>query len=275
MASLTLKDKAYLEKYLQMESGFCLDFGNDRLQEFILKYVNIDIYSSKYQYFGDSKAKRIRAFWEVETNYNVALLMKSFIEYYEAGTVKNPSFFNATEELKNEVDRIINSLLENNEVTEIKQIMPVNNDRTSELLVEEIRNLISKNQPEVALDRLHTYYMSFVRGLCNTHSINFNEKETLNAIFGKYVKFIEKENIVESEMTISILKYSISLLDKFNHVRNNGSLAHDNTLLNTKESMFILDILIKLKNYIDNIEYELKDRKRNEERKQFNIDLLF
>jgi hypothetical protein len=42
-------------------------------------------------------------------------------------------------------------------------------------------------------------------------------------------------------MTEIILKTSISVLDAFNDVRNNRSLAHDNALLNREESLLIFN----------------------------------
>mgnify|MGYP006447054011 CR=1 FL=1 len=60
------------------------------------------------------------------------------------------------------------------------------------------------------------------------HEIEYEKKESLNAIFGKYVKNLVKLEKIESEMTVKILKFSISILDSFNYIRNNKSLAHDN-----------------------------------------------
>jgi hypothetical protein len=45
------------------------------------------------------------------------------------------------------------------------------------------------------------------------------------------------ETLIESRMTETILKSSISVLEAFNEVRNNKSLAHDNELLNESERM--------------------------------------
>jgi hypothetical protein len=42
-------------------------------------------------------------------------------------------------------------------------------------------------------------------------------------------------------MTLQILKNAIGVFDKFNHVRNNQSLAHDNDLLHKSEARFIFD----------------------------------
>src|SRR5699024_10226299 len=87
---------------------------------------------------------------------------------------------------------------------------------------------------------------------------------TINAIFGKYIKHIESLGLVESDMTKAILKYSINLLDKYNHVRNNSSLAHDNKLLNYKESLYIFDTLARLKGFIDNIEDDMRLKQKQE-----------
>ena len=47
----------------------------------------------------------------------------------------------------------------------------------------------------------------------------------LHSIFGEYVKRLRDEGWVESEMGVRILKPSISVLEAFNDVRNNRSLA--------------------------------------------------
>jgi hypothetical protein len=60
-------------------------------------------------------------------------------------------------------------------------------------------------------------------------------------LFGEYVKSIEKGGVIESEMTLRILKSTISTLDAFNDVRNNRSLAHDNPVLNYDEALLIFN----------------------------------
>ena len=47
--------------------------------------------------------------------------------------------------------------------------------------------------------------------------------------------------LIESEMTLRILKSSISTLEAFNDVRNNRSLAHDNPVLNYDEALLIFN----------------------------------
>jgi len=52
-----------LERLLDMESGYVLEFTNRTFQEFILENSNIDIYDEKYNYRSGSKAKSYNYFW--------------------------------------------------------------------------------------------------------------------------------------------------------------------------------------------------------------------
>ena len=68
---------------------------------------------------------------------------------------------------------------------------------------------------------MHTFVIKYVRELCSRHGIAFEKDTPLHSLFGLYVKFLQKNNLVESEMSERILKSSISVLDTFNDVRNN------------------------------------------------------
>jgi hypothetical protein len=82
MSDLTSIEKLKLERLLEMGSGYVLDFYNKTFQEFILENVNIDIDNDKYFYKGSSKANRLRAFWEKESNLIVGELLEKLIEYW-------------------------------------------------------------------------------------------------------------------------------------------------------------------------------------------------
>jgi len=277
MANLTYEDKAYLEKYLMMESGWCLDFGNDSLQHFVFDNVRLDIYDNKYDKYGGSKAKRIRAVWDKESDFIIGKLLKSFIQYYKAKRITNPDYFNATREIEESCEKITERLLSAGISQHTDLITPLYDETDFSKLATSIKEHIEKNEPELALDRLHTFYVKFIRGLCTQHQIHYSNAESLNAIFGKYIKYIDSLGAVESGMTKSILKYSINLLEKYNDVRNNMSLAHDNKLLNYKESLYIFDTLARLKGFIDGIEEDLKLKQKQEEAKsqETSVELPF
>lgn len=82
MSDLTSIEKLKLERLLEMGSGYVLDFYNKTFQQFILENVNIDIDNDKYFYKGSSKANRLRAFWEKESNPIVGELLEKLIEYW-------------------------------------------------------------------------------------------------------------------------------------------------------------------------------------------------
>lgn len=82
MSSLTHIEKRCLEKIFQMECGYVLDFSNRTFEEFFDQH-NVDIYNSKYEAYGTSKANRLRAFWKLEPDQNVGTVLSGMLDYYE------------------------------------------------------------------------------------------------------------------------------------------------------------------------------------------------
>lgn len=82
MSSLTHIDKHCLEKIFRMESGYVLNFSDRTFSEFFDQY-NVDIYSPKYQASGTSKANTLRAFWELEPDQKVGIVLSGMLDYYE------------------------------------------------------------------------------------------------------------------------------------------------------------------------------------------------
>ena len=83
MSSLTNTDKRYLEKILDMKGGYVLDYSDLTFGEFFNRYT-IDIHGLKYQTYGTSKAKKMRAFWEHEPDSLVSTVLSEMLDSYEA-----------------------------------------------------------------------------------------------------------------------------------------------------------------------------------------------
>lgn len=83
MSSLTDVEKRYLEKILCMQSGWVLDYTDPTFEAFFKRY-EIDIHSQKYQTYGPSKAKKMRAFWEQESDTLVARVLSEMLLAYVA-----------------------------------------------------------------------------------------------------------------------------------------------------------------------------------------------
>ncbi|MFD0699997.1 abortive infection family protein [Myroides pelagicus] len=258
-------EKAKTEVYLQMTEGHFLDIGKQKLALLVDEVLQIDILTDKYAIKGDSKANRVRAVWELESEYSVGKLLKSFVAYYKGQRISNPIVFNATEEDDQYIEQLADRLMAVGH-SHLHVIKPLNDDdMTFAELAESIQKMIQDDKPAQALDRMHTFYVKYIRGLCKIHQISYTDAESLNAVYGKYIGYIEGLNVLDSDMTKSIMKYSINLLDKFNSVRNNQSFAHDNELLNNKESMYIFDTLARLKGFIDDIEERIRFARQKKE----------
>lgn len=65
-------------------------------------------------------------------------------------------------------------------------------------------------------------------------------------------------------MTERILKSSISVLDAFNQVRNNQSLAHDTPTLNYHESILIFSHVANTIKFIQFIEDSIQEKEEEE-----------
>ncbi|MCY4579964.1 MAG: hypothetical protein OXD31_13090 [Chloroflexi bacterium] len=83
MSNLTEADKIYLEKVLDMGSGYVLDFNDAAFGQFFRR-VGVDIHSAQYQTYGTSKAKKIRAFWDQESDVLVGQVLSELLDVYEA-----------------------------------------------------------------------------------------------------------------------------------------------------------------------------------------------
>jgi hypothetical protein len=70
---------------------------------------------------------------------------------------------------------------------------------------------------------------------------------------GKYMKALTREREL-GEMTKQVIRNYIGIFEKFNHVRNNQSLAHDNELLDPAEARFIYDAITAFLFFIKSVE---------------------
>lgn len=83
MSSLTDIDKRYLEKLLVTKPGYILDYTDPTFGEFFQRH-NVEIHAPRYQTYGTSKAKKLRAFWEQEPDGLVGSVLSEMLDSYEA-----------------------------------------------------------------------------------------------------------------------------------------------------------------------------------------------
>ncbi len=75
MSDLKAVDRAHLETLFEMSGGYVLSFSNATFEDFVRGSTGEEIYSEAYSGNGDSKANRLRAFWNAASNEKVAALL--------------------------------------------------------------------------------------------------------------------------------------------------------------------------------------------------------
>ena len=78
MAKISITEREYVERTLEMKDGYVLDFSNSTFQEFIHQVIGIDIYE-KYEY--ESKAKLLRRIFNDFENKWIGKLILELLRY--------------------------------------------------------------------------------------------------------------------------------------------------------------------------------------------------
>lgn len=253
MSDLNGSERRKLEKLLGMGSGYVLNFSDRTFGNFFDEY-RVEIDAQQYLIKGTSKANRMRAHWMLDTNQIVGRVISGLIDY----AIEESCFGDSNPVLIDDCRKIAQRLLSDQPVTEIDALAATTDERDFEVVAKHVREAIEKNQPEGALDRLHTFVIKFVRIACGQHGIEINRDKPLHSVFGEYVRALRDGGYLESAMTERILKSSISVLEAFNDVRNNKSLAHDNPILNYEESLLIFNHVAASIRFIKSLDSKIK-----------------
>jgi hypothetical protein len=223
MSDLTMTEKRRFERLLRMNTGYVLDFSNRTFQEFVADSTGRNIFDERYQYASGSKANCLRGFWTDENNRLVGKLLGDLLDH--GRTVRGSGPIKDDNSDLEPARRIIARLMADTPVPEIDSLAGATDERDFDIVSKAARDAIERNEPEAGLDRLHTFVVKFVRSVCEKRGIAVDREKPLHSIFGEYLKRLKTEGRIESEMSLRILKSSISTLEAFNDVRNNRSLV--------------------------------------------------
>ncbi|GEN51324.1 abortive infection family protein [Alkalibacterium pelagium] len=258
MAEITIETKMKLEQLFGMDSGYVMDLSGSQFEDFIYDKTGINIFDKKYKFRSGSKANRLRAFWNLESNQNVSKLNLSLLAYWEQKfRLSDPdeetfySFYRLKEESVKELNILSKQPNKKFDVSTIKNLQVEEN---FQLLKNDIQRTLNENQPQLALDRTHTLLMTYLRELCETHGIPYGNKEPLDNLFSKYTNYYNQTKPFESSMTTKIMKIAAQALEKFNNVRNKESFAHSNNVISYDESKLIIDFVFLVLKFIVELE---------------------
>lgn len=253
MSDLCGSERRKLEKVLGMSGGFVLNFTDRTFGEFFDDF-RVQINTEGYLARGSSKANRMRTFWDVDGNHVVGRVIIGLIDYAVEEKCLDDSNLLLVDDCRQIAQRLLSAL----PVAELDALIAIADERDFEVVAEHVKEAIEKNRPEGGLDRLHTFVIKFIRVLCGKHGIEVSRDKALHSLFGEYVKALRQAGHLESLMTDRILKSSISVLEAFNEVRNNRSLAHDNPILNYEESLLIFNHVAASVRFIKALEAKMR-----------------
>ena len=107
---MNYKEKILLDDVFDMGGGYVSDFSNSTLSLFFADF-DIDIYSDKYSSSGNSKARRVREFWELEDDHIVGTVLKELLNY-ERDLNNRQTKYNWSQDNYNEHDEKIDKAFE-------------------------------------------------------------------------------------------------------------------------------------------------------------------
>lgn len=251
MVALKHSETRIIDEALAMGDGYVLDFSDRTFAEFFEDEFGVSIYSDRYDYKGRSKARHIRAFIETEGEYTVARVLRRLWEHRES----LPHYAQAESHdlIKGRFFGVLAKIEGAAEAPSTDAIDRFASDETLDELIASIQRDIAANKPAPALDRLHTYCMKKFAHLLDLHEVPWERSEPLHSRVGKYAKVLQATYSLH-EASRQIIKSAIGIFEKFNHVRNNDSLAHDNDLLYHAEARFIFDSVTALLRFVKCLE---------------------
>lgn len=251
---LKRSEKNLVDKALDMEQGYVLDFSNRTIEEYFEDEFDLEFYDQKYSGNGDSKAKRLRTILASCSGSQAGHILRNLWDYrstlamYQTG--RDPEI---EESLKSGLFGVIGRLEGDNAQVDISTFSKFDSSNTLHELVQSIERDIRADKPQAALDRLHLFCLKRFNHLLTARGITSQKDEPLNSLVGKYKNALEKEGHL-SEMSILFVRYSIAVFEKFNDIRNNRSLAHDNELLDVREAKFIFDAVGAVLRFIKSVD---------------------
>ncbi len=255
MSTLTFAEKESIAKFFDIKCGYIFyslegryGYNKSKTRDLIFEATGIDIFSNPD--YDMSQERCIRKIWVDCDDYTVGRLLKSMLDYYVAISDWNWDY---SEQNNYEALRKIQERLMSNTVS-----VPQTSDESLEMLRQDIERNIANNTPEMAVDRLHTFCVKYFKDLCGKHSVSVSPDSdghyALVYLAAELNKWYKSNNYFESEFSLTAVRNSISLFDKFNFLRNNKSPAHDNDFLVKVEAEYVVKIICDTLAFIDKME---------------------
>ena len=253
MGELKKSQITLIEKFVSYPCGigYVQDFSDRTFSEWFEDEWRVNIDDKSYENRGTSKRHRLVCFCLKSDSALVVKVLRSLFD--RTNIVKNYLDNPAPEDLKQQFLSLVVQIETTSDMPKTDAIYRWVQDRTLSELISDLERSLAADKPEVAIDHLHTYCVKKFRYLLSVRNVECDRDEPLHSIFGKYRKTINLEKPLD-DFSDTALKVSISVLEKFNGIRNESSLAHDNELIRHAEARFVFDTVSALLRFVKSIE---------------------
>lgn len=258
MSTLSAADKSLIELLFDMKTGYVGNFTNSTFQRFVIETIDIDPYGSPGYEEYSSKANKLRQIFDDETDHKVgtlviALLDKLETDNYTFGKKSCPP------NIQKRIDTLrITAQKMQGTVMDVQLPKPPTPEDTWAILSTDITLALQRNEPELVLDRLHTFTSKYMRVLCVKNGINVTAQNgdyyPLHSLAGMLKKAYQNSPYIASEFAVEAIQNSIMLFDRFNSIRNEKSFAHDNDVLSKAEADFVVRAMANVITFIGHVE---------------------
>jgi hypothetical protein len=254
MVQIKRSEMRQLDDAFGMGSGYVLDFSDRTMSEWFEDELRIDIDHPRYKARGTSKANRLRCFIETEPVPIVTRMLRLLWSYREtSGWQPYGLTAEQAEQHKVRLFDVIHRLEGSEATLAMDSVIAFRRDETLEELVQAIRRDADAGKPQAALDRLHTYSMKKFAHLLAERGTPADREEPLHSRLGRYVKTLEAERPLRP-ITKQTMKNCIGIFQSYNDVRNNGSFAHDNPVVDKDEARFIFETIVSMLRFVRSVD---------------------
>lgn len=264
MAHISSKDMRVIEDTLGMSSGYVMDLSNREFAEIVARETKRNTEAPELNTRGTSKANRLRRLLELCTAEEAVLLLRALwdVREYRRWTPGD-----LVEALPSQVRARYVAVIERLELlterSDTAALERFAESATLEELIAAINRDVSVGRHAAALDRLHTYCMKRFMHLIIKAGLPCDRDEPLHSRAGKWAKRVRDSRELRP-MTQEILRSVGKVLQHFNDIRNNGSFAHDNEIVNADEARLIFETVVSILRFVQSAETDNGGGKTNE-----------
>lgn len=241
MEKLSPGEVLYFKKLFTNGTYFMLKMSSTDFSNLSISLLGFDL-GRKYR---GLPAESFESFARCEDINIVIPFIEKLIEYAIA---ENEHFENKYKELLNKCRDIIKKHSNNNQSYKLPSL----DKEGLDILEKDIYRTLADNDYILAVDRLHTYSLFFFEDLCKKNGLTPNKDPKGHVMFddmiGQLQKKFEEQGIL-NEFDNESIKNSKIIFQKYNVIRNNGSFAHPNQIIENARAKFLINNIIILLNY--------------------------